>query len=74
MLSLIHISALTAEEIIAYEEAADDGSVQNDEKQEGVKTDTILYIALGVTGAALLAVIIVLQVKIIRKREKQIED
>lgn len=67
-------TALTAEEIIAYEEAADDGSVQNDEKQEGVKTETILYIALGITGAALLAVIIALQVKIIRKQEKQIED
>lgn len=67
-------TALTAEEIIAYEEAADDSSAHNGEEKEDVKTDTILYIALGVTGAALLAVIIALQVKIIRKREKQIED
>jgi len=62
-------TSLTAEEIIAYEEAVaakGQGDAKDAEKSFG--TETIMFIALGITGAALLIVIIVLQIRIIRRR------
>ena len=58
---------MSTDELIDFLAAASSERAEKVEAQEGITTNTILFIALGVTGAALLAVIIALQVKIIRK-------
>lgn len=58
---------MSTDELIGFLAAASSERSEKVEAQEGITTNTILFIALGVTGAALLAVIIALQVKIIRK-------
>ena len=58
---------MSTDELIDFLAAATSERAEKVEAQEGITTNTILFIALGVTGAALLAVIIALQVKIIRK-------
>ena len=66
-------AALTADEIIAYEEAIASQAKGTEEDENLFKTETVLYIALGVTCAALLAVIIALQVKLRKKEGKTFE-
>ena len=63
-------AALTPEEIIAYEEAVENAGKDDEPEEEGIKTETILLIVLGVTGAALLGVVIALQVKLIRNKRQ----
>lgn len=58
---------MSTDELIDFLAAASSEREEKVEAREGITTNTILFIALGVTGAALLAVIIALQVKIIRK-------
>lgn len=60
---------LTPEDIIAYEEAAEKaGREADDSEEKGIKTETILLAVLGVTGAALLGVVIALQIKLIKSK------
>lgn len=63
-------AALTPEEIIAYEEAVENAGKNEEPEEKGIKTETILLIVLGVTGAALLGVVIALQVKLIRNKRQ----